>query len=119
MSTDTKYSKYSFKTIAGFYQWVKILQKPEEINAASWLSDLFELTNDEINCILGDDQYLNNEYVKCNAELATTFNFSKGSKNDIPRGKVLDEKLCLQPKFPLKIILERLIAKIVENVEMN
>ena len=102
MSTDTKYSKYSFKTIAGFYQWVKILQKPEEINAASWLSDLFELTNDEINSILGDDQYLNNEYVKYNAELVTTFNFSKGSKNDIPRGKVLDEKLCLQPKFPLK-----------------
>ena len=36
-------------------------------------------------------------------------NLSKGLKNDFPRAKLLDEKLCLPPKFLLKKILERLI----------
>ena len=69
-SDDEKYSKYSFKSNSGFYQWVKILGVEEEINKATWLKDLFEFDDEEINSVLGKDYYLYNEFTDFNKELA-------------------------------------------------
>ena len=74
LSTEEIYKKYSFKTLYGFYNWIKILNIPEKIDKSSWLYDLFNLTENDINSILGKDTYLNNKYIQFNSDLATKFN---------------------------------------------
>ena len=76
-SDDEKYSKYSFKSISGFYEWVKILGVEEEINRATWLKDLFEFNSEEINSVFGKDHYLYNEFINFNKELATEYKCKK------------------------------------------
>ena len=71
LSNDEKYSKYSFNSISGFYQWVKILDVQEDIEKASWLKDLFDLNKDDINTILGKN--LLGEYTTFNRDLAQKF----------------------------------------------
>ena len=73
LSDKDEYSQYSFKNMLGFYEWVKILGLPEEIEKANWLSDLFGLTEDDINSIVGDNSYLYNYYIDFNAILASKF----------------------------------------------
>ena len=74
LSDDEKYAKYSFKFAYGFYQWIKILGEPEKIREASWLVNLFELTSEEIDSILGFDKYLYMEYIQFNKHLANRYN---------------------------------------------
>ena len=76
-SDDEKYSKYSFKSNSGFYQWIKILGVEEEIFKATWLKDLFEFNDEEINSVLGKDHYLYNEYTNFNKELAKKYKCNK------------------------------------------
>ena len=75
LSVDDKYKNYSFKTYPGLFQWIKILGLSEEIEKSDWLSELFELTKEEISSILGNNNgYLLTEYKKYNSDLATKFN---------------------------------------------
>ena len=74
LSTEEIFKKYSFKTLYGFYNWIKILNIPEKIDKSSWLYDLFNLTENDINSILGKDTYLNNKYIQFNSDLASRFN---------------------------------------------
>lgn len=74
LSSDSKYKKYSFKFAPGFYEWVKILGKPEKIKEAKWLIDLFQLTKEEIDSILDEDKFLYREYIQFNQNLANNYN---------------------------------------------
>ena len=71
LSNDEKYAKYSFKSILGFYQWVKILDVQEEIDKANWLKDLFDLNDEDINIIFGQNLY--GEYTTFNKNLAQKY----------------------------------------------
>ena len=71
LSTEEKYAKYSFKSILGFYQWVKILDVQEEIDKANWLKDLFDLNDNEINIIFKENLY--GEYTTYNKDLAQKY----------------------------------------------
>ena len=73
LSKEEKYAKYSFKSVSGFYQWVKILGNSKEIYEAEWLIKLFDLTDEEINSIFGEEQYLYKEYIKYNEQLAKNY----------------------------------------------
>ena len=66
-------SIYSFKRVSGFYQWVKILGNPFEITKANWLKDDYYLTSEEINSVLGENQFLYNKYLEYNKELAKKY----------------------------------------------
>ena len=70
LSTDEKYSEYSIKKMTGFYKWVKILNLDDKISDATWLKKLFELTDTEIQSVLGKNSYLNKYYVIYNKKLA-------------------------------------------------
>ena len=74
LSDEEIYKDYSFKTLYGFYNWIKILNIPEKIDKSSWLYNLFNLTEIDINSILGKDTYLNNKYIQFNSDLANKFN---------------------------------------------
>ena len=73
LSKEEIYKKYSFSNLEGFYNWIKILNNQEKITISIWLYDLFNLTEIDINSILGNDSYLNNEYNKFNSDLAIKF----------------------------------------------
>ena len=73
ISNEEKYEQYSFKKITGFYKWVKILGLPEKIEKALWLKNLFNLTDNEIDSIIGKNNYLYNYYVNYNIKLAYKF----------------------------------------------
>ena len=68
-----EYALYSFKKISGFYNWVKILSLSEEIRKAAWLTDLFGLTEKDIDLILGENSYLYNYYLDYSKNLAEKF----------------------------------------------
>ena len=66
--------KYSFNNYTGLFQWIRILGLKNRISKASWLSNLFKLTDDEISYILENrDNYLMSEYINYNKELSKTF----------------------------------------------
>lgn len=74
LSTEDKYKEYSFKNIAGFFKWIKIMGIKEKIDNSNWLVDLFDLTEDEISSILQDQNgYLITQYKAYNSELIETF----------------------------------------------
>ena len=73
LSDKEEYAEYSFKNIKGFYKWIKILGLPEEIEKANWLSKTFELSDDEIQSILGFDSFLNSYFISYNEALAALF----------------------------------------------
>ena len=50
--TNPKYKKYSLNTPHGFFEWAKLLGSKEKISNATWLKDLFDLTDTEINSVL-------------------------------------------------------------------
>jgi len=66
-------TEYSFKKITGFFKWIKILGLPEEIEKATWLTDLYKLTSSEINSIIGKNNYLHTYYINYNIKLAYQF----------------------------------------------
>jgi len=74
-------SEYSFVKVSGFYQWVKILAIPYSITKATWLTTVFGLTENEINSVLGKEQYLYEQYMAYNQKLAQDY-------------KCEDEKTC-------------------------
>ena len=76
LSDEEIYEKYSFKKLSGFYQWIKIFNIPEKIYKSTWLYDLFNLTDNDINSILGKDSYLYNTYKEFNSNLSKRFNCS-------------------------------------------
>lgn len=74
LSTEDKYKDYSFKNIAGFFKWVKIMGIKDKITNSKWLVELFGLSEDEIYSILQNDSgYLITQYKAYNSELITTF----------------------------------------------
>lgn len=73
LSSEEQYSQYSFKKMTGFYKWIKILGLPEEIEKATWLSDIFGLTQNEIDSIIGKDNFLHTYYINYNIKLAYKF----------------------------------------------
>ena len=98
LSTDEKYSTYSFKKINGFYQWIKILNLDEKISQATWLKELFNLTDTEIESILGNDSYLNNYYIEYNKNLSSKYDCESKTKcgnellyTQLISGKVLSD----------------------------
>ena len=98
LSNLEKYEKYSFKKMPGFYQWVKLLENSEEVKKATWLVDLFELTQNEIDSILGDNQFLHQQYLKYNTDLSTKYNCTDPQNcgneiiyNQLISGKVLSD----------------------------
>ena len=70
LSDDEKYIEYSFKSLNGFHQWIKLLNRDDRKYQATWLTELFKLTYDEIESILGNDQYLYNQYLDFNKDLS-------------------------------------------------
>ena len=75
LSNEDKYINYSFKNIKGFFNWIKSMGLKEKISRANWLSELFELTDNEINSILQDENaYLIVQYKEYNSELIRDFN---------------------------------------------
>ena len=74
LSNEEIYANYSFKKLSGFYKWIKILNSQEKISKSLWLYDLFNLTENDINSILGNDSYLYKDYLKFNSDLSKQFN---------------------------------------------
>ena len=74
LSSEEIYEKYSFKKLPGFYNWIKILNIPEKISKSSWLYNLFNLTENDINSILGNNSYLYTNYAQFNMDLSKQFN---------------------------------------------
>ena len=73
-SSNTKYNKYALNVSSGFYEWVKLIGSKEQIANSHWLTDLFELTESEINSVLlNEDCYLVKEYAKFNKNLVEKF----------------------------------------------
>ena len=74
ISTDENYKNYSFKTYPGLFQWIKIMGLEDKISKANWLSEVFNLTEEEISSIiLNNDAYLITEYKHYNKDLAEQF----------------------------------------------
>ena len=73
LSDKEEYAEYSFKNIKGFYNWIKILALPEEIQKATWLSKTFDLDVEEIQSILGINSVLNSYFVNYNNVLSAKF----------------------------------------------
>ena len=73
LSDKEEYAEYSFKNIKGFYNWIKILALPEEIQKATWLSKTFDLDVQEIQSILGINSELNSYFVNYNDDLSAKF----------------------------------------------
>ena len=48
---DELYKKYSLNSTSGFFQWIKILGSEEKIKNATWLTDFFSLSDEEIYII--------------------------------------------------------------------
>ena len=72
--SNSKYSKYSLNVSSGIYEWVKLIGSKEQIANSKWLTDLFELTESEVNSVLlNEDCYLVKEYKKFNENLAEKF----------------------------------------------
>lgn len=95
-------SEYSFAKVSGFYQWVKILAIPYSITKATWLTTVFDLTEAEINSVLGKEQYLNEKYIEYNQKLAKTYECE-------------DEKAC-----GFEIIYTQLISgKVTKDVDAS
>jgi hypothetical protein len=95
-------SEYSFAKVSGFYQWVKILAIPYSITKATWLTTVFDLTETEINSVLGKEQYLNEQYIAYNQKLAHDYECE-------------DEKAC-----GFDIIYTQLISgKVTKDVDDN
>ena len=70
LSTEEPYKKYSFKTITGLFEWIKILNTKVDISSAEWLWTLFDLTNEEINYILeNSNSYLVFKYEEYKTKL--------------------------------------------------
>lgn len=93
-------SEYSFAKVSGFYQWVKILAIPYSITKATWLTTVFDLTEAEINSVLGKEQYLNEQYIAYNQKLAKDYECE-------------DEKVC-----GFEIIYTQLISgKVTKDVD--
>ena len=78
-SSEEIYEKFSFKKLSGFYNWVKILNIPEKISNSKWLYDLFNLTENDINSILGKDSYLYDKYKQFNSDLSKNFSCSNAT----------------------------------------
>ena len=75
LSIDDKFKNYSFKTYPGLFQWIKILGLSDKISKSDWLSELFELSKEEIDSILDNSNaYLITEYKQYNSDLGTKFN---------------------------------------------
>ena len=73
-SSYSKYTKYSLNESSGFFEWVKILGSQEKISNSKWLTNLFLLTESEINSVLlNEDSYLVQEFEKFNKYLAEKF----------------------------------------------
>lgn len=74
LNTEDKYKEYSFKNIAGFFKWIRIMGIKEKIDNSNWLVDLFDLTEDDIYSILQNQNgYLITQYKAYNSELIETF----------------------------------------------
>ena len=74
LSQEDKYKNYSFKNYAGLFKWIKILGNKDKISKANWLSELFELTSDEIYYILeNENNYLISEYKNYNKDLSKNY----------------------------------------------
>ena len=73
LSVEGDYAEYSFKKITGFFKWIKILGLPEEIEKATWLTSLYNLTPDEIDSVLGKNNFLDTSYIDYNGQLAEQF----------------------------------------------
>ena len=73
LTNQGEYAKYSFKNMMGFYEWMKIMGNPEEISKAKWLSQIFDLTSNEIDSIIGKHTFLYNYYLDFNVLLAAEF----------------------------------------------
>ena len=81
ISKNETYINYSLNSTHGVFEWVKIMGIKDKIEKANWLSDLFELNQNEISSILeNDDAYLITEYKKYNVELANKFNCENKEK---------------------------------------
>lgn len=74
LSDNDTYINYSFASIHGFFEWIKIMENNEKIHKANWLVFLFELNETEISSILeNEDSYLIKKYNDYNLELSYIF----------------------------------------------
>ena len=67
-------SKYSLNTSSGFFEWIKILGSQEKISKATWLNDLFLLTEEEVDSVVLDENcFLMKEYKDFNKNISNIF----------------------------------------------
>ena len=79
--TNPKYKKYSLNTPHGFFEWAKLLGSKEKISNATWLKDLFDLTDTEINSVLlNDDSDMIQDFAQFNAYIAKEFKCKNETK---------------------------------------
>ena len=102
LSNEEIYKSYTFKKLSGFYNWIKILNIQEKIKNSKWLYDLFGLSENDINSILGNDSYLYKEYITFNSELANRFD-------------CFDNKLCGNEIFYKQL----LSGEVLKYYELN
>ena len=89
-------SEYSFMKVSGFYQWIKILGIPYSITKATWLREVFELNENEINSILDKEHYLYEQYCNFNRNISSDY-------------KCKDENLCGYEILYTQLISQKVI----------
>ena len=128
MSADEKYKNYSFKTYPGLFQWIKIMGLKDKISKANWLSEIFNLTNDEISSIIEDtNSYLITEYKQYNKDLASQFNCENKEQcgiellyNQLINGNVINTLFSqVNDYLSLNTILESNFYPFDKSPEMN
>ena len=65
---------YSLKNIEGFFQWIKIMGLTNKISNTKWLTNLFNLTKEEIYSVLENENvFLITQYKEYNSDIVKDF----------------------------------------------
>ena len=64
---------YGFNKLSGYYRWVVLINNSSLYNNVLWIKDKFDLSNEDIESILGKENYLNQEYEKFKKSLIDIF----------------------------------------------
>ena len=115
--------KYGFKKISGYYKWVILINNSSLYNNILWIKDEFDLSDEEIESILGSENYLNQELKKFKEDLIKTFKCENtGCGNLLIYYQLINSKISEHFKFENINKLNNLIDPFIENdiyYEMN
>ena len=107
---------YGFNKLSGYYRWVILINNSSLYNNVLWIKDTFDLSNEEIESILGKENYLNQEYEKFKKSLIDIFKCpSTGCGDLLIYYQLINRKIS--QKFDIENInkLNYLIDPFLEN----